>query len=107
MVTGLVAIIVLLPLALNRVTPAPPEEEPAGANGTTDAGTGAAAPSSTADTTRVLVVRDSYTAGSPEGGQDEAGWPAVLDVLPRQVGQAADRWAASDRGVGPVMVVLV
>ena len=30
-----------------------------------------------------------------------------LAVLPRQVGQAGDRWAASDRGVGPVMVVLV
>jgi predicted dehydrogenase len=32
---------------------------------------------------------------------------ADLVVLTRQVGQAGDRWAASDRGVGPVMVVLV
>ena len=35
-------------------------------------------------------------------------WADVdLAVVPRQVGQAAERWAASDRGVGPVMVVLV
>ena len=30
-----------------------------------------------------------------------------LDVLPRQVGQARDRGSVPDRGVGPVMVVLV
>ncbi len=69
MVTGLVAIIVLLPIALNRAAPASPEEASAGATAITDADTTAAAPNPTADTTRVLVVGDSYTAGFPEGGQ--------------------------------------
>jgi hypothetical protein len=32
---------------------------------------------------------------------------AVLGVLAEQVGEAGDWWATSDRGVGPVMVVLV
>jgi hypothetical protein len=30
-----------------------------------------------------------------------------LAVLPRQVGESGDGWAVADRGVGPVMVVLV
>ncbi len=30
-----------------------------------------------------------------------------LAVLPGEVGQAGDGWAVADRGVGPVMVVLV
>src|SRR3712207_5854277 len=43
----------------------------------------------------------------PEGRRHRpAGQRARLAVLPRQVGQAGDRWSVSDRGVGPVMVVL-
>ena len=79
MVAGLVTIVVLLPVALNRAAPATPGGAPAGATGITDADTGAAAPAPTADATRVLVVGDSYTGGSPVGGQGEAGWPALLE----------------------------
>jgi hypothetical protein len=68
MVAGLVTIVVLLPIALNRAAPATREGAAAGATATTDADTTAAAPNPTADTTRVLVVGDSYTAGFPEGG---------------------------------------
>jgi hypothetical protein len=46
----------------DRAAPAAPEGAPAGATGTTGEDSGAA-PTPTADTTRVLVVGDSYTTG--------------------------------------------
>ncbi len=92
MVAGLVAIIVLLPIALNRTAPtsSPSDEQrraPADATSSAPADATSSAPAETsgaprndgAGATRILVIGDSYTGGSPEGGQGEAGWPALLE----------------------------
>lgn len=67
MVVGVVAIAVMLPFAYNQEAPA---------------STAAPIPTRTADAepARVLVVGDSYTAGSGEGGVGDASWAALADV---------------------------
>jgi lysophospholipase L1-like esterase len=49
--------------------------------------------------TRVLVVGDSYTAGSDEGGQGAAGWPAVVAA---ELGQGVSLEVAAAGGSGYV-----
>lgn len=65
---GLVAVVVLGWLAFNRPDPAP-YTPPAEAAATTTA----------PEPARVLVVGDSYTGGSAEGGTGARGWPALVD----------------------------
>jgi lysophospholipase L1-like esterase len=84
MVASLVAIIVLLPIALNRTAPTSGSSDgqhgaPVDATGPPPAETSGATPSDDEGVTRILVIGDSYTGGSPEGGQGEAGWPALLE----------------------------
>jgi hypothetical protein len=89
MVAGLVAIIVMLPIALNRSAPASSTSngvsatpssaaETTGSPPSSPAETSEATPTDGADPTRILVIGDSYTGGSPDGGQDGVGWPDLI-----------------------------
>ncbi|MGY1740205.1 MULTISPECIES: SGNH/GDSL hydrolase family protein [unclassified Blastococcus] len=87
MIGSLVAIIVMLPFALNRSAPesdatdnaaATRESSPSSAGPTASATpTGSAEPTGAGDATQVLVIGDADTAGAA-GGE---GWPAALEEL--------------------------
>jgi hypothetical protein len=84
MVVGLVSIIVMLPIALNRTAPTSSPSDgqqgaPADVTGSAPVETSGVTPTGGAGATRILVIADSYTGGSPEGGQGEVGWPALLE----------------------------
>jgi lysophospholipase L1-like esterase len=84
MVVGLVSIIIMLPIALNRTAPtsSPSDEQqgaPADATRSASEETSGATRTGRSGATRILVIGDSYTGGSPEEGQGEAGWPALLE----------------------------
>jgi lysophospholipase L1-like esterase len=101
MVAGVVALVVMLPIALNRTAPASrPSDGEQGASadptGSVPAETSGATPTDGAGATRVLAIGDSYTGGSPDGGQGEAGWPAVLEQ--RMPGTEVEVAATGDAG---------
>jgi lysophospholipase L1-like esterase len=76
MVTGLVAIVVLLPVALSRTVPS---STVSGTAAGTDAGEPSTAPSASAGptgTSRVVVIGDSDAGGA---GPNATAWPALLD----------------------------
>lgn len=87
MIVSLVAIVVMLPIALNRKPPetsegaaVAPEQSSSPATGSA-AGSTASAPAASSspgkdDAAQVLVVGDADTAGSAAGGQ---GWTAVVE----------------------------
>jgi lysophospholipase L1-like esterase len=81
MITGVIAIAVMLPIALGRGQVAVSEsgsDRPSAA-GTTQATTEASAEPTTDDSPPVIAVYgDSYSAGSDEGGKGPAGWPALV-----------------------------
>ena len=85
MAVSLVAIIVMLPFALNRSVPesdgtvrTTPERSGSPSTGSITAATSTAGTSSSAadDTSQVLVIGDVDTAGFAAGGE---GWPAVVE----------------------------
>jgi lysophospholipase L1-like esterase len=82
MITGVVAIAVMLPIALTRgqVPVAESASERTSQPASASASTGSAAAETTApDGPPVIAVYgDSYSAGSDEGGNGPAGWPARL-----------------------------
>ncbi|MGY1609586.1 SGNH/GDSL hydrolase family protein [Geodermatophilus sp. SYSU D00700] len=79
MVAGLVTIVVLLPIALDRAAPASSATgapATAGESGSSPTPTASAAPSAEpADSARVVVIGDSDTGGAA----GEVAWPALLD----------------------------
>jgi len=78
LVAGLVAIIVMLPIALSRTAPASGPSDEASATPSAPAESSEAAPTDTGGPARILVIGDSYTGGSPDGGQDGTGWPDLI-----------------------------
>ena len=79
MVAGLVAIIVMLPIALNRTAPVSSPAGGAEATTSVSPGTSSAPSTSSAAAVRILAIGDSYTGGSPQEEQIEAGWPTLLE----------------------------
>jgi lysophospholipase L1-like esterase len=75
MIAGLVAIVVMLPLAMNRTVPTPGDLAPTAGTGANASATpsGSAEPAEAAEATRVLVVGDADA-----GGTGPAAWPALL-----------------------------
>jgi lysophospholipase L1-like esterase len=81
MIAGVVAIAVMLPVALTRgqVPVSESASDRTSAPGSASAGTSSAAETTAADGPPVIAVYgDSYSAGSDEGGNGPAGWPARL-----------------------------
>jgi len=83
MVVGLVAIVVLLPIALSRTAPAFSSSDgqrggPAEVTGSAPAEVPGVPRTSDAGATRILVIGDSWTGGTSGVGRGEAGWPALL-----------------------------
>ncbi|MGY1671010.1 SGNH/GDSL hydrolase family protein [Geodermatophilus sp. SYSU D00710] len=84
MVTALVAIVVMLSIAANRTGP---RSSDAGGDRTPRPSSPAEVTESTelsespesSGVARILVIGDSDTRGTEEGGQDDAGWPSLLE----------------------------
>jgi len=51
-------------------------------------------------TTKIAVIGDSYTAGSAEGGNGLAGWPALAEQLLARQGVEVDADIAAEGGAG-------
>lgn len=94
MVISAAALAVLLPLSLNRTSPA------ASAPAVTDE----APTSAAAEPRRVLVVGDSYTAGSDMGGNGASGWPALVRADLAAKGRPVEVTLAAAGGSGYITV---
>ena len=96
MVAGLIAIIAMLPSALNRTAPTPSPTGETGATTSASPEISSAPPTGSAAAVRILAVGDSYTGGSPEEEQVRGGWPTLLEE--RMPGLDVEVAATGDAG---------
>jgi lysophospholipase L1-like esterase len=79
LISGLVALVALTSLTLLRPAPRSTGTAPASTSpSTASTSSGPATTTSAPAPTRMLVIGDSYTGGSNEGGVGAAGWPRLL-----------------------------